>query len=239
MKIRRTGLRNPEKQQKFMTKVLNRLTTTEERVQDWWQNNASVLRNVAREVLGETSGKPRTESEEWWWKDEIPFVLKEKKKIKKQWEQTGLQADKVEYTRKKKDAKRAVAVGSAEATSGLYEELETVEGQKKIYRIAKYRNNAAKDISHVKQMKDGSEAVLWNGERVRERWKVYFENLLNEEYPREQRQNGTPNQGLTIGVKRAEVESALKKMKRNKATGPDEIPVEAWRVLGGEGVDLL
>ena len=28
-------------------------------------------------------------------------------------------------------------------------------------------------------------------------------------------------------------------MKKNKATGPDEIPVEAWRVLGGEGVDLL
>ena len=28
-------------------------------------------------------------------------------------------------------------------------------------------------------------------------------------------------------------------MKKNKATGPDEIPVEAWRVLGEEGVDLL
>ena len=36
-----------------------------------------------------------------------------------------------------------------------------------------------------------------------------------------------------------EVESALKKMKNNKATWPDEIPVEAWRALGGEGVDLL
>ena len=41
---------------------------------------------------------------------------------------------------------------------------------------------------------------------------------------------------------RAEVESELRKMKNNciyKATGPDEIPVEAWRALGGEGVDLL
>ena len=88
-------------------------------------------------------------------------------------------------------------------------------------------------------MKDGSGAVLRDEERVRERWKDYFENLLNEEYPREQHQNGTPKQGLTIGVTRAEVERALKKMKNNKATGPDEIPVEAWRALGGEGVDLL
>ena len=97
-------------------------------------------------------------------------------------------------------------------------------------------------------MKDGSGTVLRDEERMRERWKEYFESLLNEQYfesllneqyPREQHQNGTPNQGLTIGVTRAEVESALKKMKKNKATEPDEIPVEAWRALGGEGVDLL
>ena len=149
----------------------------------------------------------------------------EKKEFKKQWEQTRLQADKVDYKGKKKEVKRAVAVARAEAASELYEELETVEGQK-IYRIAKYRNKATKDISYVKQMKDRSGAVLRNEKRVRERWKGYFENLLNEEYPREQHHNGTPNQGLT----RAEVESALKKMKKNKATGPDEIPVEAWRV---------
>ena len=78
-----------------------------------------------------------------------------------------------------------------------------------------------------KQIKDGSGSVLRNEERVRERRKDYFENLLHEEYPREQHQNGTPNLGLTIGVTRADVESALKKMKKNKATEPDEIPVEA------------
>ena len=215
------------------------MTTTEEGVQGWWENNARVLRNVAREVLGETSGKPRAKREEWWWKDEIQLVLKEKKELKKRWEQTRLQADRVEYQRKKKEAKRAVAVARAEAASELYEELETEEGQKKIYRIAKCRNKATKYISHVKQMKDGSGAVLRDEERVRGRWKEYSENLLNEEYPREQHQNGTPNQVLTIGVTSAEVESALKKMKNNKATGPDEIPVEAWRALGGEGVDLL
>ena len=114
-----------------------------------------------------------------------------------------------------------------------------MEGQKKIYRIAKYRNKVKKDISHVKQVKDGSGAVLMDEETVRERWKEYFENLLNEEYPREQHKNRTPNQGLTVGVTRVEVESALRKMKNNKATGPDEIPVEAWRALGEEGLDLL
>ena len=88
-------------------------------------------------------------------------------------------------------------------------------------------------------MKDGSGVMLRDEERVRERWKEYFENLLNEEYPREQHQNGTPNQVLTIGVTRVEVESALKKMKNNKATRLDEIPVEGtWRRRGGPAVGL-
>ena len=92
-------------------------------------------------------------------------------------------------------------------------------------------------------MKHGSWAVLRDEERVKERWKEYFENLLNEEYPREQHQNGTPNQGLTIGVTRAEVESALSKMKNNKATGPDEIATSGgvegtWRRRGGPAVGL-
>ena len=43
-------------------------------------------------------------------------------------------------------------------------------------------------------MEDGHGEVLRDEERVRERWKEYFENLVNEEYPREQHQNGTPMQ---------------------------------------------
>ncbi|KAI5697940.1 hypothetical protein M8J77_019127 [Diaphorina citri] len=33
--------------------------------------------------------------------------------------------------------------------------------------------------------------------------------------------------------------AALRSMKNGKATGPDGIPVEAWKSLGDEGVDVL
>jgi hypothetical protein len=36
-----------------------------------------------------------------------------------------------------------------------------------------------------------------------------------------------------------EVWEAIRKMKNNKATGPDNIPIEAWKSLGADGVDLL
>ena len=65
--------------------------------------------------------------------------------------------------------------------------------------------------------------------------RINLKILLNKQYKREQYQNGTPNQGLTMGVTRAEVESALKEMKNNKATGPDEIPVEGWGCLEEKG----
>lgn len=36
----------------------------------------------------------------------------------------------------------------------LYEKLETSDGQKIIYRMAKSRDKATKDLTHVKQIKD-------------------------------------------------------------------------------------
>ena len=48
-----------------------------------------------------------------------------------------------------------------------------------------------------------------------------------------------PNEGLTPAITRNEVEVALKGMKLGKAMGPDGIPVEVWKSLGEEGVDIL
>ena len=48
-----------------------------------------------------------------------------------------------------------------------------------------------------------------------------------------------PNEGLTPAINRKEVVVALKGMKQGKAMGPDGIPVEVWKSLGEEGVDML
>ena len=44
---------------------------------------------------------------------------------------------------------------------------------------------------------------------------------------------------LTPAINRKEVEVALKGMKHGKGMGPDVIPVEVWKSLGEEGVDML
>ena len=50
---------------------------------------------------------------------------------------------------------------------------------------------------------------------------------------------GSPNQGLVREISKKEIVEGLKRMKTGKAPGPDNLPVEAWKALGSEGVDIL
>ena len=44
----------------------------------------------------------------------------------------------------------------------VYKELETTEGEPKIYRIAKARDKSAKDFTQIRQIKDEQGVVLWD-----------------------------------------------------------------------------
>ena len=49
-----------------------------------------------------------------------------------------------------------------------------------------------------------------------------------------------PGEETTVEeIKEEEVATAMNRMKRGKAVGPDNIPVEAWKVLGWLGVEIL
>ena len=114
----------------------------------------------------------------------------------------------------------------------VYKELETLEGERKIYRIAKARDKSAKDFSQIRQIRDEQGVVLWEHDKIIERWKGYYGTLLNEE-------NQWTVVGLTPAINRKELELATKGMKDGKAMGPDGILVEVWKSLGEEGVDML
>ncbi|XP_065658438.1 uncharacterized protein LOC136082948 [Hydra vulgaris] len=117
--------------------------------------------------------------------------------------------------------KRAVAKAKEKAYSNLYEKLNTKEGEKDLYRLARQRN------------RDGEESVLG-------RWKKYFEELMNQENDREGRLQETEivNQEVPQ-VTKEKVRAAIRRMKCGKAVGPDDIPVETWKCLGEIAVEFL
>ena len=122
----------------------------------------------------------------------------------------------------------------------LYEELETPEGERKIFRIAKARDKSDQGFLPYETDKERTRCGFKRpGYMIIERWKGYFDKLLNEENPRSIFGDGVPNEGLTQGISRNEVKVVVSRMKNGKATGMDGIPVEVWKCLGEEGIDML
>ena len=117
-----------------------------------------MLRKTAETVLGVTFGKRKGGRETWWWNEEVQESTKEKKEAKKTWDKIKEKKeakkawDKIrnENTKKiykKKSKAKAVAMAKGRAYDDLYARLETKEGEKELYRLARQRNRAGKDDS--------------------------------------------------------------------------------------------
>uniref|UniRef100_A0A8D8LWD9 Uncharacterized protein n=2 Tax=Cacopsylla melanoneura TaxID=428564 RepID=A0A8D8LWD9_9HEMI len=186
--------------------------------QDLWTSCKDAILGVGETVLGKTSGRGRPKDKEtWWWNEEVGKKIKEKKNAKKKWDQTNNPEDKTEYKRLNKEAKRAVAQAKAKELSEIYKEMETPEGEKNLYRLAKERDKASKDFTHIKQIKNKDGVVLKGEEEIKLRWEEYYNTLLNEENPRLPTEESLPNQGITRNIDRNEIIEALKATKNGKA----------------------
>ncbi|VDL77118.1 unnamed protein product [Nippostrongylus brasiliensis] len=121
----------------------------------------------------------------------------------------------------------------------LYEKLEQPQAEKFAFRLAKARHRAGLDVRVVRAVKSATGSVLRAPVEVKSRWEEYFKGLLNEEYPRESVRDAEPVEGPIKLWTEEEVQKAVKEMKIGKAVGPDRVPVEIWKVLGGYGIGWL
>ena len=123
------------------------------------------------------------------------------------------------------------------AYDDLYARLEIKEVEKELYRLARQRDRAGKDVQHVRVIKAENGNVMVNSEAVLIRWKKYFEKLMNEENNREPRtkEPEVVNEEKNF-VSREEVKNALRRMNKDKAVGPDELPVEVWKFMEKMGI---
>ena len=139
-------------------------------VQEWWEETSTTILRVEQDVLGMTTGRrPPGDKETWWWNDKAHEVIKANEVANKIWETSRRQEDKDRYRQANTAAKKAVAATKALAMNKWYKELETPEGERKIFRIAKARNKATKDLSHIKQIKNEHGVVLRDLDMIIER----------------------------------------------------------------------
>ncbi|KAK3557560.1 hypothetical protein QTP70_030490, partial [Hemibagrus guttatus] len=207
---------------------------------DDWETTAEVIRETGRKVLGVSSGRRKEDKETWWWNEEVQDSIQRKRLAKKKWDMDRTEENRQEYKESQCRVKREVSKAKQKAYGELYTRLDTREGEKDLYRLARQRDRDGKDVQQVRVIKDRDGRVLTSEESVQRRWKEYFEELMNEENEREKRVEGVNSVEQKVDkIRKDEVRKALKRMKSGKAVGPDDIPVEVWKCLGEAAVEFL
>ncbi|XP_071712549.1 uncharacterized protein [Rutidosis leptorrhynchoides] len=237
----------------FRAIVVNRLSVEEDYVaptdvDQIWNRMASTIRDVAKETLGVAIGTSRAHKsrrESWWLSDDVQskVALKQTRfrELITLGEGTPEKRTRVEerYKEARREAKKAIAIAKDKAYEDLYRKLDSKEGANDIYRIAKARERGRRNLGNIKYIKDVAGQSIVREDLIRKRWEEYFASLFGRGRPE---RNGEPhevqefqNNCFCTRINQEEVRLALRKMGRNKAVGPDKIPIEAWKFLGGDG----
>ncbi|KAK3556129.1 hypothetical protein QTP70_005613 [Hemibagrus guttatus] len=154
---------------------------------DDWETTAEVIRETGKKVLGVSSGRRKEDKETWWWNEEVQDSIQRKRLAKKKWDMDRTEENRQEYKELQRRVKREVSKAKQKAYDELNTRLDTREGQKDLYRLARQRDRDGKDVQQVRVIKDRDGRVLTSEESVQRRRKEYFEELMNEENEKEKR----------------------------------------------------
>ncbi|GKC24387.1 retrovirus-related pol polyprotein LINE-1 [Tanacetum coccineum] len=186
---------------------------------------SSQHRLLALDTLRVSSKTHTARRESWWLYEEVQSKVKEKQASKER-------------------SKKAVAQAKEKAYEDLYKKMDSKEGANDIFRIAKARERRRRDLGDLCVIKDEGGRTITYDEEIKKRWGEYFSSLFNAREPEGREEVVTPSilpqfDCYYSRISQSKVKTALQKMGRNKAVGPDKIPIEAWRSLGDEGIIWL
>ena len=162
-----------------------------------------------------------------WMNKEILELMEERRKSK---------SDQVKYKMLNKEVKKKCNEAKEKWINEQCQEIEQNQ-----HLDSKYMHSKIKEVSGKKsctstnciKSKDGT--VLMDKEDVLNRWSEYIGELFKDnrgERPAIKKNTDGPP------ILKAEVEAAIRKMKRGKATGPDGIPIEIILALEEMGIGM-
>ncbi|KAK6764712.1 hypothetical protein RB195_024877 [Necator americanus] len=132
------------------------------------------------------------------------------------------------------DVQVAIREKKSDRYKAAYDMLDTREGEQAVYRLVRGRHRSTLDMKRTKIVK-GADGVLRRSGQILERWREYYNHLCNEEFCHPPIPTVPSVEGPVLPITAVEVSAALAKMKSNKATGPDDIPADVWKLLGDRG----
>lgn len=194
-------------------------------VEATWNNIANQIREAS---WGRASQEKRfIDKQIWWWNPEVQISMKEKKSALNKWHQSRHDMDYKRHKILKAKAKKAVA--KAAHYNQLYHDLDTPGGANKIYRLVNSWHRSTQAIVRCNTSK------IRISKSCATRPPSSIAGASNQEFPHPPILSAVPIHGPEPPNTPAEVKDAIKKMKNGKAPGPDNIPAEAWKLLGSRG----
>jgi hypothetical protein len=113
-----------------------------------------------------------------WWNSKIRKAVRNKRECYRKLGNYRRNKNFKKYKVARRKAKEAVTKARLTIFRDLYEKLDTRDEEKNIYRLARFREKKIRDIGMIKYMKDDYYRVLVKDKEIRERWRSYFDRLL-------------------------------------------------------------
>ena len=124
-------------------------------------------------------------------------------------------------------SRKAVRIAKDAAYEDLYAKLDSREGIKMAYKLAKTRERRSKDISDMPFINSLEGQILTVESDIIQRWLTYYEGLLNTENTRKHIENGLATEGPIDIFNENEVSEQLGKM---------GLPIEAVKILAKQDI---
>ena len=164
--------------------------------------------------------------------------VKMKTKAFRLWMKSRTPENRINYTLQRNKTERIKRNEKTKAWSKVGRDLkEDHYGTKKLlFSMAKTYRGKNKEISYA--IKDKEENLLVEPGEIAERWREYFENLLNSERAicdgdeRDREYQLSKDSEEDWNITEQELRIAIEAMKNGKATGVDSIPVEFIKSAG-------
>ncbi|XP_059049465.1 uncharacterized protein LOC131844568 [Achroia grisella] len=189
-----------------------------------WSDFEKFCIEKAREILGVSKGALRSAKDPSWWNDNVKELIKSKRNAFKTWQKSDLDEDRAVYRVLEGTVKSAVAQSRAAANEDFYNRLKKAENENTIYKTAHQRHRLTLDIKNNKYIRNTQGKLLKVDKDITERWKEYYEQLMNEEFLSEPIPQLPPIERPLDAIILEETRKAIAKMKYHKAVSSDQIP---------------
>ncbi|GFO24946.1 endonuclease-reverse transcriptase [Plakobranchus ocellatus] len=209
--------------EKYLISVQNKFEALAdaEEVEQQWENFKSAIMEAATEVIP----KVKRKAKHIWMTEEILNLMEERRCAKGN-------KEKYEQIHKKVQEKCHMS-----KENWINEKCKEIEQQRKHAQQTMYRNieeiTGKRTFLSTGCIKAMNGDIIIDKEKILERWEEYIRELFKDD---RKDHNIMKNNFAGPSIMKEEIETAIKKMKYGKATGPDNISVELIEALEDFGI---